>query len=293
VVLGYLGAQSARLSVLDLAVRRDKPDAVHQMRVTVRRLRTALQAFTPVLPKRETAQLSAELKWLGGLLGAARDAEVLTDRLRDGLAAVPQELVLGPVQARVSVHFAPIEAEARRELLTALDSERYRELRAELGRLLDHPPLTREAAEPAAKVLPQSVGRAYRRTSKRMRQAGRAPAGPARDTALHEARKAAKRARYAAEVAAPALGKQEGKQARKFAKGMKKVQSVLGANQDAVIAMAATRDLGVHAHLAGENAFTFGLLQARNHQQSLACRQEAHRVWRKAAKAARSWPPKS
>jgi CHAD domain-containing protein len=292
VVLGYLAAQSARLSVLDLAVRRDKPDAVHQMRVTVRRLRTALQSFTPVLPKQDTAHLRAGLKWLSGLLGNARDAEVLTDRLRGGLAAVPPELVLGPVQARISVHFAPVEAEARRDLLTALDSGRYQELRAELGRLLDEPPLTREAAAPAARVLPSSVGRAYRRTRRRMRAADRTPAGQARDAALHEARKAAKRARYAAEVAAPALGQKDGKQARTFVKRVKQVQSALGGHQDAVIAMAAARDLGVHAHLAGENAFSFGLLQARNHQQALACQRQAHRAWRRARHAARCWPPR-
>src|ERR1700756_400298 len=53
VVLAYLDAQAARLSALDLAVRRDKPDAVHQMRVTVRKLRSALQSFTPVMSKAE------------------------------------------------------------------------------------------------------------------------------------------------------------------------------------------------------------------------------------------------
>ena len=37
VVIGYLARQAARLSALDMAVRRDKPDAVHDLRVTVRR----------------------------------------------------------------------------------------------------------------------------------------------------------------------------------------------------------------------------------------------------------------
>lgn len=292
VVLGYITAESARLGPLDLAVRRDKPDAVHQMRVTVRRLRAALQAFPTVLPKDKTEHLRAELKWLGGLLGAARDAEVLTDRLAAGLAAVPQELLLGPVQARVSIHFAPVEAQARRELLSGLDAERYQALRAELGKLLARPPLTPEAAEPAAEVLPRSVGRAYRRTKRRMRVAEREPTGEARDLALHEARKAAKRARYAAEVARPALGGKDGKRARRFVKRMKQLQSVLGGHQDAVIAMNAARDIGVHAHLAGENAFSFGLLQARNHQQAQACQRQAHHVWRRAKKAARHWPPR-
>lgn len=82
VVLAYLGAQAARLSALDLAVRRDKADAVHQLRVTTRRLRSTLQAFPAVLSAPATSSLREELKWLGGVLGAARDAEVLAGHLR-------------------------------------------------------------------------------------------------------------------------------------------------------------------------------------------------------------------
>jgi CHAD domain-containing protein len=292
VVLAYLDTQAARLSVLDLAVRRDKPDSVHQMRVAVRRLRSALQSFTGIVSKAETEHLRAELKWLGGVLGAARDNEVLADHLHAGLKAVPTELVLGPAQARITAHFAPLEASSRRAVLDALDSERYRALRAELGRLLDSPPLTAGAAEPAGKALPAAVGRAYRRTRRRMRRVGRAQAGQAHDVALHETRKAAKRARYAAEAVRPALGKKDGRKARRFAKRMKDVQSLLGSHQDAVLAQAAARDIGVHAHLAGENAFSFGLLQERAHIQALACEEQAHRAWRHARRKSR-WLPKS
>ena len=68
------------------------------------------------------------------------------------------------------------------------------------------------------------------------------------------ARKAAKRARYAGEAMTPAIGKD----ARRFANQMKKVQSVLGDHQDAVIAREVERELGIAAHLAGENAFSYG-----------------------------------
>ena len=97
-----------------------------------------------------------------------------------------------------------------------------------------------------------------------MHRAKRAPAGAARDVALHEARKAAKRARYAADAAEPALGKQ----ARRFAKRMKAVQSVLGDHQDAVTARTVAREIGMQAHLAGENAFSFGLLNERAHRDA-------------------------
>jgi CHAD domain-containing protein len=285
VLLAYLDAQAARLSTLDVAVRRDKPDAVHQMRVTVRRLRAALQSFTEILPDKDTRKLRGELKWLGGVLGAARDTEVLAGQLHAGLAALPAELVIGPAQARVTVHFAPREASTRQAVLDALDSPRYRDLRAALASLLSAPPLTRAAAEPAGRVLPGAVARACRRTSRRMRRARRAPAGQARDLALHEARKAAKRARYAADAAAPGLGKKRRARARRLASRMKGVQSVLGAHQDAVIARAEVRDIGVRAHLAGENAFSFGLLHERAHRQALAAEERARRAWRRARKS--------
>jgi CHAD domain-containing protein len=290
VVLGYLGAQTARLSALDLAVRRDKPDAVHKMRVTVRRLRGALQSFKSVIPADDTRPLRAELKWLGGVLGAARDTEVLADQLHAGLTALPTELVLGPAQARITVHFAGQEADTRAAVLQALDSARYRELMAALGRLLDSPPLSGAAAEPAGKVLPRAVGRAYRRTDRRMRVARQAPAGQAHDVALHETRKAAKRARYAAELAEPALGKKTGRRAHRFARGMKDVQSALGGHQDAVIVRATAREIGVQAHLAGENAFSFGLLHERAHHQAQACEREAYRAWRHAKRESHGFP---
>ncbi|MDQ3503220.1 MAG: CHAD domain-containing protein, partial [Actinomycetota bacterium] len=51
-----------------------------------------------------------------------------------------------------------------------------------------------------------------------------------------------------------------GQDARAFAKRVEAVQEALGEHQDSVVARARLRELGVVAHLAGENAFTFGLL---------------------------------
>ncbi len=288
VVLAYLGAQAARLKSLDPAVRRGVPDSVHQMRVTVRRLRSTLQSFGAVLPKQSTRHLRDELKWLGGVLGEARDDEVLSDYLLSRLADTPVELVMGPVQARVRAHFAPREADAQRAVLAALDAQRYFTMLDELDRLIDDPPVTAAAATAAGDVLPRAVARAYRRTRRRMRRARRAPACAARDVALHETRKAAKRARYAAEAARPAAGKK----ARRFAKRMKAVQSVLGDHQDAVTARAVTREIGVQAHLGGENAFSYGLLHERADHEALELQDQARRAWRRAAHGrAREWLP--
>jgi CHAD domain-containing protein len=286
VVLASLDAQAARLVALDPAVRRDEADAVHQMRVAVRRLRAFLAAFPMVVPSAATRHLRDELKWLGTVLGEARDLEVLEGAFRAMLAATPTEVVLGPVQATVTAHFAPRAARARTAVLDALDSPRYFALLDELDRMLADPPQAAAAAAPAGEVLPRAVGRAYRRTARRMGRAGRVPAGPARDTLLHEARKAAKRTRYAAEAAQPAIGKK----ARRFARRMKAVQSRLGDHHDAVTAGSTAREIGIHAHLTGENAFTFGLLNDDAHHQALSSQRRARKAWKLATgRKSRRW----
>jgi CHAD domain-containing protein len=280
VVLGYARAQLAKLAAADPQVRRDAPDSVHQMRVSTRRLRSILRAFPAVLRPADTRQLSAELKWLGGVLGEARDAEVLCARLAASVAELPAELVMGPVQARLQAHFGPVAAAGRTAAVRALDSRRYLRLLDQLDALLSNPPLGRQAGQPAADVLPPAVGQMRRRVRRRMRRARHAPAGPARDTALHQARKAAKDARYAAEAVRPACGRD----AKRFAERMKNLQSVLGDHHDAVVARATIRELGVQAQRAGEPSFTFGVLHERQYHLAQRLADQAGRVWKQASR---------
>lgn len=147
VVLAYLRTHAERLKSLDPMVRRDEPDAVHQMRVATRRLRSTLRSFGQVIRRDRTQRLATELKWLGTVLGEARDREVLAGHLQSGLRATQGELVIGPVQAHVQSHFASVRADARAALLGALDSQRYfSSLLGELDKLMAEPPLTQQAA---------------------------------------------------------------------------------------------------------------------------------------------------
>ena len=201
------------------------------------------------------------------IFGAARDDEVLPAHLRDALRPVPAEDVIGPVHARVQGHFAPRRAAGHAEVTGALDSPRYAELMAELDLLTAGPLAGRQigpkAGDPARDVLPKGVRKAYRQADRRMR--------------------CARRARYAAEAAALTSGKP----ARRFARQMKKVQSVLGEHQDAVLAREAARDLGIGAHLAGENAFTYGLLHERERHQAARLQAAARQTWKQATRKRR------
>jgi CHAD domain-containing protein len=161
------------------------------------------------------------------------------------VAALPSEVVAGPVSARLTRHFGPALASARRVVLKTLGDKRYRRLLDSLDRLLADPPLASRASRPASSELPKHLRRAYRKTKRRV----------SADTP-HRARKAAKRYRYALEAAEPAVGKK----ARKARKAAKDLTKVLGEHQDGVMARPVLRELGMRAHLAGENGFTFGLL---------------------------------
>jgi hypothetical protein len=71
---------------------------------------------------------------------------------------------------------------------------------------------------------------------------------------------------------------------------MKKVQSVAGDHQDTVIARQAARDLGIGAHLAGENAFTYGLLYEREFHRAEGLQARARAVWKHASRPRyRTW----
>ena len=283
VVRAYLREQAATLRRLDPLVRRDEPDAVHQMRVTTRRLRSTLRTFEAVLPA-SARRTAADLKWLGGLLGAARDAEVLAGHLSAIVGELPAELVLGPVAARLTGHFAPRRAAARADLLAALGSGRYLDLLDALDALCCGRPGGRAAARPAASELRKALRRPRRKAGAAMRRARDARDDAARDAALHQARKAAKRARYGAEVAAPVLGGD----ARRFGRQMKELQSVLGDHQDTVMARPVIRHIAVTAWQSGENAFSYGLMYQRDAEAAVGLRRRARRVWRKASR--RRWP---
>src|SRR5258708_36465272 len=130
--MAYARAQVRTLLSFDPLVRRDAPDSVHQMRIATRRLRSMLRSFGQVLRRdqieggRGPGQgLGGELKWLGDVLGAARDAEVLDAHLRGALKEMTPELAMGPTQARVGAHFAPIAARAPSPALQPLGSDRY------------------------------------------------------------------------------------------------------------------------------------------------------------------------
>jgi CHAD domain-containing protein len=290
VAVEHLREQVGNLIAADPLVRIDAEDAVHQMRVSTRRLRSGLATFRPLFEPGSVEPLRAELKWLGEVLGRARDAEVLRQRLRADAGAQPPELVVGPVLRRIDVELRREHREAHRDVVVTLDGDRYLELVTALEAFVADPPLTDRAANAAKPEAATLVRRSYRRVKRAAAvvDADESADGDVvgHDHPLHEVRKAAKRARYAAESVHPVVGKP----AKQLAKALEAVQETLGDHQDSVVERVWLRDLGMRAHLAGENGWTFGRLHALAEARAQHDEEEWTDLRAEVRKAARRWP---
>jgi inorganic triphosphatase YgiF len=60
----------------NLLRERRNTEALHQLRVSLRRLRAAFAMFKPILPGKELSKMDAEIRWMGGELDTARDLDV-------------------------------------------------------------------------------------------------------------------------------------------------------------------------------------------------------------------------
>lgn len=283
VVGAHLAEQVLELVRRDPEVRQDVHDAVHKMRVATRRLRSALSTFRPLLDRTVTDPLRDELRWLAGVLGAARDAEVMHERLASLLEQEPPELVLGPVQQKVDDVLRGRYRNALERAQSELDGDRYLDLLEALHALVAAPPWTATADGPARDVLPGLVARADRQLRRAVAVAEQAGDS---DEPLHEVRKLAKRLRYACEAVAPSLGKP----ARRLARAATALQEVLGEHQDSVVLREALRELGAGSSRAGQNGFTFGRLHGIEQERAEVRRDAWRGVWAKAAKPSlRRW----
>jgi CHAD domain-containing protein len=267
-VRGYLRAQLAEIERTDPLIRSgDDPDAVHDFRVAVRRMRSVLRATRSLFDEAWLVSLRAELGWLGTALGSLRDLDVLLDGLR----------------TRVTADAAPIlrmlEAErrrARKRALVALASDRYLKLLDRLAGAIEAPPV--RSSELSLEDVAANEFRKLRKAANKLHRCSSA-------AEVHRARIRAKRARYAAELVEPLVGKR----ARRFVAEAKRFQDVVGAHQDAVAA--AER---IHALLERskslETAFAAGRLAEGTQSRRRKALRDVPKAWKRLeARGRKAW----
>jgi triphosphatase len=254
------------------AVRAGHPEGVHQMRVGLRRLRAAISVFKSVVANAETDRIRAQLKWLAGQLGPARNFDVLVQEsatpLRKDDPTPELRLLETDLKQRRAEGFAQAGA--------AVESARCRRIVLDTALWLIDGKWSRGAgsaprrAQPVARFAREVLRARTRRIVKKGRRI--ADLDPRR---RHKLRIAVKKLRYASAFFASLRDGTRLKKSRKrFEQDLKALQSALGKLND----MAVRRDVArKFAHprrrssKAPQKAFAAGLLTGREQSRAAAC----------------------
>ena len=249
---------------------------LHQMRVAVRRLRSAFAVFSPVLPPAAVEPFLAEMKWLSGTLGPARDWDVFV------------ETSLPPVRAAYARHkgldacaaeFERLRRFARQKAKRAVASARYQRLVLKLAAWLAHegwrsepdPALHGALMRPVRDYAEDVLEARYARVRKRGRKlAGRSA------SELHRLRIAVKKLRYAAHFFSTLYARAE---ADDLLDRLARLQDTLGAINDA----ATVQRLLDAAHPAPAShavAEARGILLGWSRGRANALERELRRTWK-------------
>jgi CHAD domain-containing protein len=254
----------------------EDPEAVHQTRVATRRLRSDLRTFAPLLEEEWGRDVGEKLRWLGGLLGVARDADVLHARLKSKAESLPEED--RPAGAKLAAELTTDQEQARAQLLAGMGEDRYLGVVQTLLDAARSPRLLPEGHQSADSVGPGLLAGPWRKLRKEVKGLGDPPA----DDALHEVRIRAKRVRYAAEALAPVLGKR----AAGFARAAADLQEILGEHHDAIVTGRLLRERSAGA--PAEVAFAAGELAGLEAAAADKARSEWTGAWKRLHKAARA-----
>ena len=247
------------------------PEPVHQMRVAIRRLRSALSVFKAAVPEPLLGRVQPGLKYLAARLGTARDWDVFLSGLGAELrTAFPDD-------------------RRCRTLLRAADRRRH-QCYAEVRALLAGPEfrvLTVDLACMAA-LRPWPDGGAIEPFARRVldgrlrtvRKRGRAFADLPLP-ALHELRKKAKRLRYTAEFMAPFFPPKPG---RRFIRRIAALQDELGHLNDGATTTGLVGQLG-----RLERSYAAGLVEGFAAARAAPARKEAQQAWKQLRDAKPFW----
>ena len=205
----------------------------HQLRVGLRRLRTAFSVFAPTLGKAALAPLAATARELGRVVGDLRDADVLMSEVVAGAARLGLDL---PARGALDAALESRRDRVRAEVRAALVAPEATAFLFDLGAFIegrgwlvgsDFSQSARLAA-PIGEVAPGILARRHKKAMKLGRKVRELDAA-----GLHELRKELKKLRYSVDMFAPLY---EGGRMRSYLRALKELQDSFGSMNDAVMA---------------------------------------------------------
>ncbi|MFP6561008.1 CHAD domain-containing protein [Paraburkholderia sp. B3] len=220
-----------------------KTEFIHQMRISQRRLRTAMRIFKRWQDETWTVRLKPDLAWLGTLLGDARDRDVFVESTLPALAAADVE------PARWDAMRAAADSErlaARARVRDALRSPRYAHLALAwlrwLAALAD-----REAADGEfARSLHEHARKRVRRYYTCLAETKNLTSID--EASRHHARIHAKYLRYTLEFFTPLLSRRT---RTETVRTLARLQAVLGDGNDAAVGLRFIEGMDVEPYQLG------------------------------------------
>ena len=200
---------------------------LHQLRVAIRRLRTAIRLFSDHLDVGIATPIVEELRWLGGQLGSTRDLDVfLEETLPPVMVVYPNQAGLAQIRERI----AALRDAANTASRAALQSARYQRLLLDIGAWLvamSRQPMDLPEIN-GAMLLPEFARSALKRHRKQlMRRAEHLIELSAEER--HRVRISGKRLRYAAEFFSPLF---PAKRSKPYIQELANLQTILGVLND-------------------------------------------------------------
>jgi CHAD domain-containing protein len=259
-----LAKGAARLQGAVLMVEKGEDDAIHQVRVSCRRLRSDLKLFRKLLAGAWAGELRSDLAALAKACGEARDLEVIAALVRETANSEDDEEHVETILTTLTVGLDRATSRSAEVVLGATTVELLETLEA----VAAAPDLKPTAVKPCGEVLPELLAAANLKFN---RAAGKLePWTP--DDAWHEVRLLAKRVRYAADTSASVLGDE----AKATAAHAAKYQELLGQHQDHCAAADALTAMAVDAAAQDdpELSFTLGRLTERHRAARKPLREE-------------------
>ena len=249
------------------------PEALHQLRVTARRIDATLGLFKRHLPV-ALANGRRSAKTVLRALGAARDLDVQLAELARYCLALPEpeRAAAAPLRARLETE----RARARARMIRVLDAEPTRRWLEALSRASAASPTAAGAfADRAVLVMPERVRRRFRKLRKSVRRLHTSSAMED----YHLVRRRAKQLRYAIESGAVLFGKP----AEEALKALRRLQDELGVHQDAYMARNRLAALAADpaSQLPPGTLFLMGRLAERHATTTSQARKSLNRSWRK------------
>ncbi|MBP0594074.1 CYTH and CHAD domain-containing protein [Paraburkholderia sp. LEh10] len=214
------------------------PSSVHQMRVGLRRLRSALDMFADVISA--PAHFDKDLRWIAGELGGARDWEVLAGPTLEQAFASARD----GDDVRATREAAKGRAtENRKTAAAAVDSVRYTRLVLQFTLWIESMGWRKGQTDKERARCQRSISEFANATlSRRHRKLLKRGRGLAEldDETRHRARIAAKKLRYATEFFASLFDKRD---VKRYINALSKLQDDLGWRNDIVVADGLLRSL--------------------------------------------------